>query len=244
MENGEKTTGLWIVAASVLVLVTVIWLYTPKLIPWLFALGTEAQPPVGLFEIVNTLFSGLAFAGVVAAILLQRRELQLQRAELEETRRELKGQKEALVGQNDLLRLANIHQVLVPLLMEYRSEAMYDAITALWTLREQHPDDFVAEYERQSRENSRLHYQSRSVSHFYGLLSGLYSVGVVPPEVLYSYWSERDLRIIPQVILPIERELERSVFRGSPQTPGKDLAAVRWAQMMQKLYDDAPRTAV
>jgi hypothetical protein len=41
------------------------------------------------FGAVNSLFSGLAFAGLVYAILLQRGELRLQRRELEQTRREL-----------------------------------------------------------------------------------------------------------------------------------------------------------
>jgi hypothetical protein len=43
-----------------------------------------------MFGVVNSLFSGLALAGVVYAILLQRRELALQREELSMTREELK----------------------------------------------------------------------------------------------------------------------------------------------------------
>ena len=43
-----------------------------------------------MFGAVNTLFSGLALAGVVYAILLQRRELALQREELSMTRGELR----------------------------------------------------------------------------------------------------------------------------------------------------------
>lgn len=42
-----------------------------------------------LFGSINALFSGLAFAGLIVAILLQRQELQLQREELQETRQEL-----------------------------------------------------------------------------------------------------------------------------------------------------------
>ncbi len=42
------------------------------------------------FGIVNALFSGLAFAGIIYTILLQRIELKLQRQELKETRLELK----------------------------------------------------------------------------------------------------------------------------------------------------------
>jgi hypothetical protein len=43
-----------------------------------------------LFGVVNALFSGLAFAGLIYAILLQREDLSLQRNELEMTREELR----------------------------------------------------------------------------------------------------------------------------------------------------------
>jgi hypothetical protein len=43
-----------------------------------------------MFGFTNTLFSGLAFAGVIYAIFLQRRELELQRMELRLTRDELR----------------------------------------------------------------------------------------------------------------------------------------------------------
>lgn len=42
-----------------------------------------------MFGAVNALFSGLAFAGVIYAILLQTKELELQREELKLTREEL-----------------------------------------------------------------------------------------------------------------------------------------------------------
>lgn len=48
-----------------------------------------------MFGGINALFSGLAFLGVIYAIILQREELQLQRKELELTRGELKRTAEA-----------------------------------------------------------------------------------------------------------------------------------------------------
>ena len=48
-----------------------------------------------MFGVVNTLFSGLAFAGVIYAILLQREDLTLQREELKLTRAELRRSAEA-----------------------------------------------------------------------------------------------------------------------------------------------------
>jgi hypothetical protein len=47
-----------------------------------------------MFGGLNTAFAGLAFAGIVLAILMQRRELELQRQELELQRQEMRGQRE------------------------------------------------------------------------------------------------------------------------------------------------------
>ncbi|OFW87452.1 MAG: hypothetical protein A3J37_00585 [Alphaproteobacteria bacterium RIFCSPHIGHO2_12_FULL_45_9] len=57
------------------------------------------------FGAVNALFSGLAFAGLIYTILLQREELQAQREELGYTRDEIKGQKLELKAQNETLAL-------------------------------------------------------------------------------------------------------------------------------------------
>lgn len=57
-----------------------------------------------MFGAVNALFSGLALAGVVYAILLQRRELALQRQELELTRHELERSAEAQEASATILR--------------------------------------------------------------------------------------------------------------------------------------------
>lgn len=57
------------------------------------------------FGAVNALFSGLAFAGLIFTIILQKKELALQREELTDTREELKGQKEQLEIQNKTLKV-------------------------------------------------------------------------------------------------------------------------------------------
>lgn len=64
------------------------------------------------FGAVNALFSGLAFAGIIFTILLQRRDLSLQREELEETRKEFIQQNETLKKQrfeNTFFQLLNLH---------------------------------------------------------------------------------------------------------------------------------------
>ncbi|MFZ2159534.1 MAG: hypothetical protein WAV72_25905 [Bradyrhizobium sp.] len=79
--------------AIILTLIGVVglWALTPVvtfLLP--FAKMDERGQLGDLFGSINALFSGLAFAGVVFAILLQRQELALQRQELKETRLEMK----------------------------------------------------------------------------------------------------------------------------------------------------------
>lgn len=48
------------------------------------------------FGAVNALFSGLAFAGLIYTIILQRRDLKLQRQEMKEQTREFKKENETL----------------------------------------------------------------------------------------------------------------------------------------------------
>lgn len=74
-----------------MVIVVALWAATPIVIILLPLGGWAERGQIGdLFGSVNALFSGLAFAGVIFAILLQRQELTLQRQELQETRAEMK----------------------------------------------------------------------------------------------------------------------------------------------------------
>jgi hypothetical protein len=71
--------------------VVLLWVLTPLITIYLMPLKdmSERGQAGDLFGSINALFSGLAFAGVVFAILLQRQELALQRQELRETRLEM-----------------------------------------------------------------------------------------------------------------------------------------------------------
>jgi len=84
--------------------VTVVWLVFAVLI---FFIGKD-WPTRGqfgdVFGVLNCLFSGLAFAGVIISILMQKEELNLQRQELKETREELKKQAIAQEKQEEALR--------------------------------------------------------------------------------------------------------------------------------------------
>lgn len=93
-ENKISSTGIgiWIILGVVIFVYGVYWV-------WVAARVSDNQ-----FDRLNTLFSGLAFWGVIYAILLQKSELSLQRKELALTRGEVRGQKEQLEAQNLTLK--------------------------------------------------------------------------------------------------------------------------------------------
>jgi hypothetical protein len=71
------------------------------LINWLWLKDMAERGTFGdMFGGVNALFSGLAFAGVIYAILLQRRDLELQRVELRGQREQMEAHNRALLKQN------------------------------------------------------------------------------------------------------------------------------------------------
>jgi hypothetical protein len=82
------------------------WLGFPMIFLVWFGYGflQGESPKDPSYDRLNTLFSGLAFWGVIWAILLQKSELILQREELQMTRQEVHGQKVELAAQNLTLR--------------------------------------------------------------------------------------------------------------------------------------------
>ncbi len=108
MKNQQKedglTAGVSVRALVVLMIVVIsLWLAQGLLVCSQLDSWTDRGTFGDMFGAINSLFAGLAFAGVVYAILLQRRELALQREELRLTRDELQGQKEALEAQSTIL---------------------------------------------------------------------------------------------------------------------------------------------
>ncbi len=83
--------------------ILIVWLWNWG---WLILIDSGARGTFGdMFGGVNALFSGLAFVGVIYAVLLQRKELEYQRKELELTRKEIGGQREAQEAQSETLKL-------------------------------------------------------------------------------------------------------------------------------------------
>ena len=96
--------------------ITFLWGISIIVLCWLFPIiGIRGQFGDS-FGAINSLFAGLAFAGVIFAIILQKRELELQRQELKETRDEIRGQKEQLQAQDQTLQKQNFENSFFQLL--------------------------------------------------------------------------------------------------------------------------------
>jgi len=105
MTEEKKDTSPWPQLAKLFAVVIFLWILTWILLSNFIDTPEERGLFGDQFGSINALFSGLAFAGIVLTIYLQKRELELQRKELELTRKELKGQKEQLEAQNKTLML-------------------------------------------------------------------------------------------------------------------------------------------
>jgi len=93
-----------VIALGIVVLFMSGTMLIPILVRYVFGLDYEKSGQLGdSFAITNTLFSGLAFAGIILTILLQSYELQLQRDELAEGRKAQEASAEALRQQADLM---------------------------------------------------------------------------------------------------------------------------------------------
>jgi hypothetical protein len=94
----------WALAAGAGVLVLVAIIATPSIVRAVTRMEPKTAGEFGdMFGAVNALISGLAFLGVVVAILLQRQELGLQRKELKDTREVLSQQRTEMQMQNAAL---------------------------------------------------------------------------------------------------------------------------------------------
>jgi hypothetical protein len=85
-----------------------------------------------MFGVVNALFSGLAFGGIIITILLQKQELQLQRKELNATRAEFKTQNVTLKRQrfeSTFFNMLNIHfKIIESLNFEYTNTSQTECL--------------------------------------------------------------------------------------------------------------------
>ena len=128
------------------------------------------------------------------------------------------------------------YQALVDVRKDYSSPQIFYAVKTLRKFYETHgKETFVEKYEevreqdekrisalkegeRIESEQYTLHYQRRIVSHFYQHLAALCKHKIIPRDIVKAEWSEADLRIIPEILIPIENKL-REVLHTPPLGP-------------------------
>lgn len=105
--------------------VVVLWTASLFLVPYFFSKNIESESIFkgmtsssfgDMFGGVNALFSGLALAGIIFTIFLQRKELKLQRKELRSTREEFQIQNETLKRQrfeNTFFQMLTLHHEII-----------------------------------------------------------------------------------------------------------------------------------
>ena len=112
-EDNENSVILKI-ARTAAIVVLMVWALTFLLF---FITDSSERGQFGdMFGAVNALFSGLAFAGLIITLILQKTELGLQRDELEQTRAELKNQRKEFEIQNETLKIQQFESALYNML--------------------------------------------------------------------------------------------------------------------------------
>lgn len=108
-------TILVILIIAVLVIYALSWLF----VDCAYNEATDRGTFGDKFGAVNALFSGLAFAGLIFTIILQRKELSLQREELQLTRQEMSDQTYEFEKQNSTLQLQRFENTFFQLLNQF-----------------------------------------------------------------------------------------------------------------------------
>lgn len=83
----------WLVVILPVTSVLLIWTLGWKIFPTVYGPPDNAGTAGDMFGSISSLFSGLAFAGLIATLVLQKIELSLQRSELSDTRKEFERQR-------------------------------------------------------------------------------------------------------------------------------------------------------
>ncbi|EDM43180.1 hypothetical protein SCB49_11914 [unidentified eubacterium SCB49] len=113
-EDKKEDKKIYLTGLISVLIISLFWVLT---FIFLKDLGNEERGTLGdMFGTLNALFSGLAFAGIIFTILLQRKELKYQREELQATRKEFVIQNKNLKAQrfeNTFFGLINLHNQIV-----------------------------------------------------------------------------------------------------------------------------------
>jgi len=130
-------------------------------------------------------------------------------------------------------------QMLAELLRDYEKPVMAKHIQKLWDFwRDSNKDtnkvhsEFLGHLKLTNNEAEEINRARRPVSHFYQRMAVLHKDKMVQDKLLYHLWSEKDLLIIPEIIIPLEKALVK--WRGDPLDE-KDY------ELLKTLYEDGKK---
>jgi hypothetical protein len=164
-ENAKKssTTSTLRPLFLLSVVVFLVWLGTWAVLFFAIPGWTERGQFGDMFGAVNSLFSGLAFAGVIFTIYLQREELSLQRKELELTRTQLarsadaqEKSEQALAKQVEALRRASQLSALSSIIDHYEIKISRTPIAAEKVAAQKQQLAYVTQLEQELHALSKL----------------------------------------------------------------------------------------
>lgn len=213
----DKDNGFWasykgfgVLAAIVLA----IWLGNFWAMPYLFppngnGLGASNAGTAGdMFGGITALFSGLAFAGLLTTLFMQRKELELQRKELRQTREVFSVQRfeNTFFGLLNLLN-GHVNSIEIP---HYFTSSLHQGATKIGR------DALVVMAESLPKFNAE-----RNVSNSYDTTSGSYKTEIINTDVsevinayetMYDTYFEANLGPYFRLIYNILRHIENTDF--------------------------------
>lgn len=143
------------------------------------------------FGAVNALFSGLAFAGLIYTIILQRndlklqrQDLKLQRKELELTRKEMEEQTAEFEKQNETLKIQRFENTFFNMLSQFQE--VISSLSARYKIRGEETDVSGREFFKASFTEMRVYVDIPKANQLYQRFSGMVDVIEVLQMVGYS----------------------------------------------------------
>jgi hypothetical protein len=182
-----------VAVVSIFIGVVVLWALTPVVISHVYPDLAHRGQAGDLFGSINALFSGLAFAGVIVAILLQREELELQRHEIAANRVELARAATAQEESREALRKTIYAQAYKTAMDILQADAVRQARgVVLSELRDELFDNWTY---------SQRH-AAETVCHTYDSVGTMVRHDMLPVEYIADSWGD-SLRRTRKIVKPL-----------------------------------------
>ncbi len=141
------------------------------------------------------------------------------------------------------------YEIVTKRIDEYGSEEMLFAISDIMEFYRRDKQNFAYRYVELHREYmdgtlqgedfddfKKLHHHRRVLGRFYEVLAWTYDEDYINIETINKFWTKDTLKIIPDVILPIEKGLYNDIHKDRRDYP-------YFFDLMQNLYDEASKVS-